>query len=91
MRKLTDLSKMKIVLALILLLTFVNGFIGFNFLSDRGEKITDEDIAFIQWSVCLESSDYTDAECEFCDLKYNPNNYDFGEDFWELSSRLITK
>lgn len=44
---------------------------------ENGNFYTDKQVDFIKWKVCVESSDGTDSDCEYCDAVYNPNGYDF--------------
>jgi len=41
------------------------------------DPVTAEEMDYARWEVCIKESDGSDAECQACDAKYNPNGYDF--------------
>lgn len=50
-------------------------------LCGRIDPVTQEDMQYAQWRVCVIESDGSDGACAACDAKYNPDHLDFRVDY----------
>ena len=66
-----------VFLACLVACTIVVTAIGVTICRSETNYVTQEDMQYAQWRVCVIESDGSDGACQACDAKYNPDSLDF--------------